>query len=148
VRVRTARGAEAVKRACGAAGLVFILQMRVADLRNVPAELGLADVALPDALALARAEPGVPMIVAGARVPELDAILAAAPSSVFAELSLAEQPDVVRRAVRTHGAHRLLMGTHAPFLTPAAARMKLAAARLSPAEHAAVSYRNAEALGF
>jgi predicted TIM-barrel fold metal-dependent hydrolase len=127
---------------------VLILQMRVADLRNVPAELGLVDVTVEDALALAGAEPEVPMIVAGARVPELNAILAGAPDSVFAELSLAEEPDVVRRAVARHGAHRLLMGTHAPLLTPAAARMKLAAARVSAAEHAAVSYRNAEALGF
>ena len=148
VRICTTRGAEAVKRACGAAGLVLILQLRIADLRNVPAELGLVDVTVPEALALARVEPDVPMIIAGARVTELDAILAATPPTVFAELSLAEQPDVVRRAVQTHGAHRLLMGTHAPFLTPAAARLKLAAARLSPADHAAVAVANAAALGF
>ena len=148
VRTCRVRGAQVLKHACGAAGLVLILQMRVADRRNVPADLGLTDVTVEDALALAHAEPDVPMIVAGARVPELTAILATAPDSVFAELSLAEEPDVVRRAVGDHGAHRLLMGTHTPFLTPAAARMKLAAARLSPAEHAAVSVGNAVALGF
>lgn len=146
--VRTRSADVALKRACGDAGLVLILQLRIVDLRNVPAELGLVDVPIEDAIAVACHAPEVPMIVAGARVPELNAILDAAPETVSAELSLAEQPDVVGRAVDTHGAQRLLMGTHAPFLTPAAARMKLEAARLSPAEHAAVSYRNAEALGF
>lgn len=146
--VRTRSVDSAVKRACREAGSVLILQLRIADLRNVPAELGLVDVAVEDALALARAEPDVPMIVAGARVPELNAILVATPDSVYAELSLAEEPDVVRRAVAAHGAHRLLMGTHAPFLTPAAARAKLDAAHLSAADHAAVSVGNAEALGF
>jgi len=88
------------------------------------------------------------MIVAGARVPELRTILGESPDSVLADLSLAEEPDVLRRAVAAHGAHRLLTGTHAPFLTPVAAARKLTAARLGPDDHAAVSHLNAERLGF
>src|SRR5262245_6431128 len=144
------RAAEAVelKRLCGAAGLTIVLQMRVADPRNLPADLELPEVPVEDATALAQSDPEVPMIVAGARVPELRTILGESPDSVLADVSLAEEPDVLRRAVATHGAHRLLIGTHAPFLTPVAAAHKLTAARLGPDDHAAVSHRNAERFGF
>ena len=128
-------------------GVTLVVQLRIADPRNLPPGLDLGQVDVADVLALAHAAPHVPMIVAGARVGELSAILGDSPASVLAEMSLAEEPDVLRRAVAAHGAHRLLVGTHAPFLTPAAARVKLAAARLTPADHEAVSSGNAERLG-
>jgi predicted TIM-barrel fold metal-dependent hydrolase len=137
-----------VKAMCGELGLTLILQTRIADPRNLPADLDLREVTLDDATALAVAAPGTPMIVAGARAAELPAVLGAAPDTVFADLSLAEEPDVLRRAVTAHGAHRVVMGTHAPFLTPAAAAQKLAAARLAPGDHEAVRSGNAERLGF
>jgi hypothetical protein len=142
--------AEAVelKRTCGDLGLTLILQMRVADPRNLPANLELPEVAVEDAAVLALAAPEAPMVVAGARAHELPAILGETPDSVLAEVSLAEEPDILRRAVITYGAHRLLIGTHAPFLTPFAAAQKLAAARLTADDHAAVSTGNAERLGF
>jgi sugar phosphate isomerase/epimerase len=143
-----ATDAAELKRRCGALGLVLILQMRVADPRNLPADLSLPEVPVADATALAQAAPETPMIVAGARAGELAAILGESPDSVLADVSLAEEPDLLRRAVATHGAHRLLIGTHAPFLTPAAAARKLSAARLTPDEQAAVSTGNAERLGF
>jgi hypothetical protein len=143
------RAVEAVslKDLCGELGLTLILQMRIADPRNLPADLDLREVPVPDAVALAVAAPATPMVVAGARATELPAILGAAPDSVLADLSLAEEPDVLRRAVAAHGAHRIVMGTHTPFLTPAAAAQKLAAARLTPADHDAVRAENAEHLG-
>lgn len=137
-----------LKVLCGELGLPLVLQMRIADPRNLPADLDLREVTVEDATALAVAAPGTPMIVAGARAAELPAILGAAPDSVLADLSLAEEPDVLRRAVTAHGAHRVVMGTHTPFLTPAAAAQKLAAARLAPADHEAVRSGNAERLGF
>lgn len=143
-----AMDAAELKRRCGALGLVLILQMRVADPRNLPAGLELPEVAVADAIDLARAAPETSMIVAGARAGELGAILGESPESVLADVSLAEEPDVLRRAVAAHGAHRLLIGTHTPFLTPMAAARKLSAARLTPDEHAAVSTGNAERLGF
>lgn len=136
--------AAGLKRRCG--DLPLILQMRIADPRNLPADLDLPEVAVDDAVALALAAPETPMIVAGARAAELPVILGQ--TAVLADISLAEEPDVLRRAVVTHGAHRLLIGTHAPFLTPVAAAQKLAAAHLSPDAHAAVSRLNAERLGF
>lgn len=141
-----AAAAADLKRACGSLGLTLILQMRVADPRNLPPDLDLPQVDVADATALAQAAPEVTMIVAGARVPELPAILTA--SRVLADLSLAEEPDVLTRAVAAYGASRLLIGTHAPFLTPAAARQKLVAATLTPADREAVSWKNAECLGF
>jgi len=143
-----AADARELKQACGALGMTLVLQMRVADQRNLPADLVLGQVDAADAVALAAAAPAVPMVVAGARAGELHTILGAAPESVLADVSLAEEPDVLRRAVAAHGAHRLLIGTHAPFLTPAAARQKLTAARLTPADRAAVGSGNAERLGF
>jgi hypothetical protein len=142
---RAADAAE-LKETCGALGLTLILQMRVADPRNLPAGLDLPEVPVGDAIALAQAVPETPMIVAGTRAPEVAAILSE--SGVLADLSLAEEPDVLRRAVAAHGAHRLLIGTHTPFLTPVAAAQKLRAARLSAADHDAVSHLNAERLGF
>jgi sugar phosphate isomerase/epimerase len=143
-----AADAAGLARTCGALGLTLILQMRVADPRNLPADLTLSEVAAEDATALARSAPETSMIVAGARVGEISAILGESPDRVLADVSLAEEPDVLRRAVAAHGAHRLVIGTHAPFLTPVAAARKLAAARLAPDDHAAVSRRNAERLGF
>lgn len=137
-----------LKRRCGVLGMVLILQMRVADPRNLPAGVELPEVPVADAIALAQAAPETPMIVAGARAGELAAILGESSESVLADVSLAEEPDVLRRAVAAHGAHRLLIGTHAPFLTPAAAARKLSAARLTPDDRAAVSTGNAERLGF
>jgi len=139
--------AAGLKEACGELGLTLILQMRIADPRNLPADLELGEVAVEDALALAAAAPAVPMVVAGARAGELPAILGESPDSVLADVSLAEEPDVLRRAVAAHGAHRLLIGTHTPFLTPVAAAQKLTAARLAPREHEMVSRGNAERLG-
>jgi predicted TIM-barrel fold metal-dependent hydrolase len=134
-----------LKRACGALNLALVLQMRVADPRNLPPDLDLPHVDVADATVLAQSAPKVTMIVAGARVPEFSPILSA--STVLADISLAEEPDVLTRAVAAHGAGRLLIGTHAPFLTPVAARQKLMAARLAPADRAAVSQNNAERLG-
>ncbi|MET0132744.1 MAG: amidohydrolase family protein [Kibdelosporangium sp.] len=134
-----------LKRACGVLNLVLVLQMRVADPRNLPPDLDLPHVDVADATVLARSAPKVTMIVAGARVPEFAPILGA--STVLADISLAEEPDVLTRAVAAHGADRLLIGTHAPFLTPVAARQKLMAARLAPADRAAVRQYNAERLG-
>lgn len=133
---------------CGARGLTLVLQMRVADPRNLPPDLVLGQVDVADAITLAQATPTAPLVVAGARAPEVAAVLAASADLVFADLSLAEEPDVLARAVAAHGAHRLLIGTHTPFLTPSAARQKLVAANLDPADHDAVSSRNAERLGF
>lgn len=136
--------AAGVKALCGSLGLVLVLQMRIADPRNLPAGLELGGV--PDVAALARAEPTVPLLVAGARVAELPLFLRM--PSVYAELSLAEEPDVVRRAVAAYGPDRLLVGTHAPFLTPEAARAKVHAARLSAADFEALTSGNAKKLGF
>jgi predicted TIM-barrel fold metal-dependent hydrolase len=143
-----ATAAVELRKLCWSLGLTLVLQMRVADPRNLPPDLVLGEVAAADAITLARAAPSAPMIVAGARAPELAAVLAASSDAVLADLSLAEEPDVLRRAVTAHGAHRLLTGTHTPFLTPAAARQKLVAANLDPADHDLVSRRNAERLGF
>ncbi|MPZ82310.1 MAG: hypothetical protein GEV28_18690 [Actinophytocola sp.] len=143
-----AADAGGLKRTCGSLGLVLVLQMRVADPRNLPKGLRLGEVDVDDAIRLALVVPAVPMVVAGARAGELSAVLTASAESVCADLSLAEEPDVLRRAVAAHGARRLLVGTHAPFLTPAAARQKLAAAGLPPADLEAVSRRTAERLGF
>jgi hypothetical protein len=117
-----------------------ILQMRVADPRNLPSDLPLPEVDVAEAVALS------PMVVTGARAHELSPILTA--TQALADLSLAEQPDVVRRAVATFGADRLLIGTHAPFLTPEAARQKLLAARLPQASFAALTSENAARLNF
>ena len=136
-----------LKRTCGTLGLTLVLQLRVADQRNLPPGVDLVPVDPADAIVLATAEPAVPMVVAGATAAELRTILAATPDAVRGDLSLAEEPDVLRRAVAAHGAHRLLTGTHAPLLTPAAARQKLAAGRLAPADDAAVRWRNAAGLG-
>lgn len=120
----------------------LILQMRVADPRNLPADLPLPEAPVADAIALAKA---VPTVIAGAKAVELHAILTA--TDALADLSLAEEPDVLRRAVAAHGADRLLIGTHTPFLTPAAAAQKLRAAHLSEADRAAVTRGNAERIG-
>lgn len=140
----TDAGAAAVKALCGGLGLVFILQMRIADPRNLPVGFDVGGV--PDVVSVARVEPSVPLVVAGARVAELPSFLRR--PSVYAELSLAEEPDVVRRAVAAYGAERLLVGTHAPFLTPEAARAKVVAARLSAGDFEAITRGNAEGLGF
>jgi predicted TIM-barrel fold metal-dependent hydrolase len=142
-----AADAAELKRTCGSLGLVLVLQMRVADPRNLPPGLDLAHVDVDDATALALAAPAVAMVVAGARATELLSILRAAPAAVLADVSLAEEPDVLTRAVTAVGASRLLVGTHSPFLTPAAARQKLAVAKLTAADREAVSWRNAERLG-
>lgn len=141
--VRVCSASASVKALCGSLGLVLILQMRIADPRNLPAGLDLGEV--PNAASLARVEPSVPLVVTGARVGELSSFLGL--PSVYADLSLAEEPDVLRRAVAAYGADRLLVGTHAPFLIPEAARAKVSAARLSPASLEAVTRGNAVRLG-
>lgn len=139
-----ASAAIGLKELCGELGVVLVVQMRIADPRNLPPDLDLGDV--PDVMPLLRAAPEVSVVVAGARVGELPTLLEV--PSVHAELSMAEEPDVLRRAVAAYGAERLLVGTHAPFLTPEAARAKVAAARLSEADLAAVTRGNAARLGF
>jgi hypothetical protein len=138
-----AEAAIGLKELCAELGAVLVVQLRIADPRNLPADLDLGGV--PDVVPLLRAAPEVPVVVAGARAGELAALLRL--PAVHAELSLAEEPDVLRRAVAAHGADRLLVGTHAPFLTPAAARLKVSAADLPASDLVAVTRGNATRLG-
>lgn len=139
-----AEAAIGLKELCGELGVTLVVQLRIADPRNLPPDLDLGGV--PEVMPLLRAAPEVPVVVAGARVGELPALLGV--PSVHAELSLAEEPDVLRRAVAAHGADLLLVGTHAPFLTPAAARLKVSVAGLSATDLESVTRGNAARLGF
>lgn len=143
-----ATAAYELHRACVARGVTLVVQLRIVDARSVPLGLHLPDVPVADVLSLASSTRSAPLVVAGARAQEAHQLLANGPRSLHVDLSLAEEPDVVRRLIAAHGSGRLLVGSHAPFLTPAAVRAKIDAAGLPLSVLRDVTVDNARRLGW
>ena len=66
--------------------------------------------------------------------------------NLFLTTTHMEWVDGLRQFLDRWGADRLLFGTHAPLLTPTAARLKIETARLSDGERNAILRENAERL--
>ena len=112
---------------------------RRAGDRQVP------DVDLGEVLDLARICPQATLIVAAAKWGEAQRVLQAARDlpCLYLEISHLEYVDGLHRIVEQYGSDRLLLGTHAPLFTPAAARLKVETARLTPVDREAILQGNA-----
>ncbi|HIT75203.1 MAG TPA: amidohydrolase family protein [Candidatus Avipropionibacterium avicola] len=130
----------------GRRDVAVILQWRMIDVRMAHPDVVHRELTAPEVRSLAEACPDTRFLVAGARQPEVAAVLADGPANLWCELSTVESPNVVRRLIEAYGIDRLLCGTHAPIHVPEALAAKLAAADLSEGEQEVLGHRTAEEL--
>jgi predicted TIM-barrel fold metal-dependent hydrolase len=136
----------------GEQGVIVIVQVQMQDIRGMHPLLRVTDTDPGSILALARACPDTTVVAAGLRWGPANNLARNAAEEadhrLYIEISHLECVDPLRRFIDQFGTDRLLSGSHAPLLTPAALRMKLDAARLSADEREAVTTGNARKVGF
>lgn len=139
----------ALARAAAELRLPVLLQLRMQDLRSMHPLAQVPDVSWRESLALAQACPKTSLVIAGAKWGEANSLRKEGRElpRLFLETSHLEYVDPLRRFLDSWGADRLLIGSHAPLFTPAAARLKLSLARLSPVEREALTHSGAMQLG-
>ncbi|HVK06958.1 MAG TPA: hypothetical protein VM490_26055 [Armatimonadaceae bacterium] len=148
-----AEAARDLTRRAGAAGLAVIVQAQMQDARGAHPLARVPDADPRAILTLARACPETTVVAAGVRWGAANALAREAAEGgdgtprLFIETSHLEYVDPIRRFLDEFGAARLLAGSHAPILTPAALRMKLDAARLTPEERDAITDGNLKKAG-
>lgn len=139
-------------QAAGEQNLTVVVQLQMQDVRGMSPLLRVADTDPNSVLDLALACPNTSVVAAGVRWGAANALAKNAAESVnhrlYLEISHFEFVDPIRRFIDQHGIERLLAGSHAPLLTPAALRMKLDFARLTPSERKAIATENAQKAGF
>ncbi len=139
-------------RKAGEQGLAVIVQVQMQDVRGMHPQVRVADTNPADILPLALACPDTTVIAAGLRWGHANSLAKkaaeAADHRLYLEISHLEYVDPLRQFLDQFGADRLLAGSHAPLLTPAALRMKLDAARLTADEREAITAGNARKAGF
>jgi len=62
--------------------------------------------------------------------------------NIWLDISQIETVDVLRRLIQIYSSNKLLLGTHAPFLYPESAIMKLDEALLSENERERITQKN------
>lgn len=118
---------------CADRGLPLLVQVRMDDPRYAADEI-FHDPELSDVLDLARAQPSTPMVLAGLTYDEVRTALDARLPNVRCEFSHVEWTDGLHLLVRDFGADRLVCGSHAPQLNPAALAVRIADSALTTAE--------------
>jgi uncharacterized protein len=136
-------------RAAGELELPVVVQLRMQDLRSMHSLAQVPDTDWREGAALARACPGTYVLIAGAKWGEAHSLREEGRDlpRLYLETSHLEYVDPLRRFLDTWGADRLLIGSHAPLFTPAAARLKVTLARLGPTEREALVQGGATQLG-
>lgn len=137
--------AQKLAQAAAEAGLPIICCVRVEDERQHHWHLLMPPAAVGDVVSLARAVPEAQVVLAVAKQGEMEAFLKAAPPDrTWAEVSYLKSPtESVRHMVSRYGADRLLFGTHAPFLNPGVAKLKVERADIGEQAKAAILGENA-----
>jgi hypothetical protein len=142
----------ALTRMAGEQGRIVIVQVQMQDVRGMHPLLRVTDMDPGGIVALARACPDTTIVAAGLRWGPANNLARTAAETtdhrLYMEISHLEFVDPLRRFIDQFGTDRLLSGSHAPLLTPAALRMKLDAARLSAGEREALTTGNARKAGF
>lgn len=131
----------------GERGRTVIVQVRVIDARMAHPDIEHREPAVDQLRTLASSCGDTSIVVAGARMPEITALLADGAPNLWFEISNVESPNAVRRMINSGGGERLLCGTQAPVHVVEALGAKLAAADLTDDEAAAIGHRNAAAAG-
>ena len=106
-----------------ARGLTLCIQVRMFDERSHHRLMRVPPVAAAEIVRLASAHPRLPILVCGPYIRELSEYKAA--PNVSAEMSFVESGRTLQEALAALGPDRLLMGTHAPLLYPAAGVAKV-----------------------
>ncbi|MES2461324.1 MAG: amidohydrolase family protein [Armatimonadota bacterium] len=138
-------------RKAGEAGLPVIVQVQMQDVRGMHPLVRVPDTDPATVLALASECPETTIVAAGVRWGAAKALAKGAAETsdrLYLEISHMEYVDPIRQFIDQFGTDRLLPGSHAPLLTPAALKMKLDAARLSPNERESIAIGNARKAGF
>lgn len=132
----------------GEAGLLVQLAASTEDTRTQPPQTQVADVDLRPLPSLLARHPGTRVLLLNHRPGSLTAELARQPNLWF-DLARTEATDGVARLVNLAGNGRVLFGSHAPFLIPEAALIRVEEgllAGLPPAEAEALLMSNARLL--
>lgn len=129
--------------AAGEHDRTVIVQTRMIDARMDHPDLTHHEITGDTVRRLAADSPRTKIVVAGARMPEITALLEDRPANLWCEVSCAETASLFRRLIDGFGADPLLCGTHAPIHVVEALSAKLAGAELTETERDAISYRNA-----
>ncbi len=117
----------AVKNLCAVAAqlrLPVLIQMRVNDERNQPSCLQMSAVQAGEIVALAQEAPETLFIALAPYHSDLK-ILATGSANLLADISFMDYSNAVGAASRLFPQERLVFGSHAPWLLPQAAVMKL-----------------------
>ncbi len=141
-------GFERLLQLAGEAGLLVQLAVSTEDTRTQPPQTQVADVDLTPLPALLARHPRTRVLLLNHRPGSLTAELARLPNLWF-DLARTEATDGVARLVKLAGNGRVLFGSHAPFLIPEAALIRVEEgllAGLPPAEAEALLMTNARRL--
>ncbi len=127
------------------AGLPVICCVRVEDERQHHWHMLMPPVPASEVAELAKAVEGARVILASANQREIEAFLTEAPPErSWAEVSYLKSPiNSVEYMVQRFGHERLLLGTHAPFLTPGVSVAKVKQAAISDEAKQAILLDNA-----
>ncbi len=120
-------GEPAVAELCqfaGEAGLPLLVALRVNDERNQPTCMQVAPVPATELAALSRAHPQTRFIALCAMGRELPTLAEGGPN-LLSDISFLDGADTLARAAAAFPAERLVFGSHAPFLIPHAAKLKV-----------------------
>lgn len=139
---------ESLLRLAGEAGLIVQLIVATEDTRTQPPQTQVADVDLHPLPALLARHDQTRVQLLNHRPGSITAELAQRPNLWF-DIARTEATDGVTRLVRQAGAGRVLFGSHAPFLIPEAALIRVEEGLLTglaPAEAEALLFTNARRL--
>lgn len=139
---------ESLLRLAGEAGLIVQLVVATEDTRTQPPQTQVADVDLRPLPALLARHDQTRVQLLNHRPGSITAELAQRPNLWF-DIARTEATDGVTRLVRQAGAERVLFGSHAPFLIPEAALIRVEEGLLTglaPAEAEALLFTNARRL--
>ncbi len=135
----------AVESVAAAGGLSLFVQMRMEDERTHHLRCRVPALAVAPVLALAGRFPSLPVVALCPYYHEA-VELAKGPANVRFDLSHVETLRTVASLTAEVPVERVLLGTHAPFLQPKAALMKLEAPYVSEAARRAIGWENARSI--
>ncbi|HEX4212417.1 MAG TPA: hypothetical protein VIA06_03700 [Candidatus Dormibacteraeota bacterium] len=132
--------ADRLAEACQARQLTLCVQVRMEDERSHHPSMPVPGVGSAQVRDLAVRHEGLPLLVCGAYLRELEAYAACA--NIVAELSFVESGRLLAAAIAALGAGRLAMGTHAPLHVIEAGVAKVGSDELDAGAEAAIGDGN------
>lgn len=122
-----------VARYAAAQGLPILVQMRLNDERNQPTFLQVNGVKPQEMAAFSKRHPDTAFIALCPYLGELP-VLSEGSGNLYADISFLDGGDVLQQSAEILGRERLMFGSHAPFLYPESAILKIKHSSLSHPE--------------